>query len=185
VPSIDLSTLSEHAGQRVSVGGLVVDLLPDGFSLDDGSATGRIVLTQDATAYLDLIEPGDALQVLGRVDVGSPDGARLIVDAAADVVRVGDPGDPGAVASTDPSPGPSETAVSPAWDPPVDRAATVARSAGLGGFPDPTVLGAGWLAVMAGMSVAVTFVRRRRARRVLAARVAARLAQMAGPRGSS
>ena len=38
-----------HVGRRVRVGGLVDELRPDGFTLDDGTATGRIVL-RDAAA---------------------------------------------------------------------------------------------------------------------------------------
>jgi hypothetical protein len=54
-----------------------------------------------------------------------------------------------------------------------------------GPLPDPTVLGVGWLVLVIGLSVVVGLVRRRRMRQALAARIAARLAQMAGPRGSS
>ncbi len=176
-PSVELSSLAGHADDRVRVGGLVVELVADGFTLDDGSATARIVLTGDAAAYLGLIEPGDALEATGRVDAEAPDGPRLIVDHAADLVRVGDPGDPQATA--DPSPAEASGALGPgAGDPP----GTIARSAALGGdFPDPTVAGAGWLAGVGVLSVVVTLVRRRRTRRAVAARIAARLARVAGP----
>ncbi len=39
----------------------------DGFTLDDGTALGRIVLDGEAAASRDLVEPGDAINVVGRV----------------------------------------------------------------------------------------------------------------------
>ena len=43
-PDADLDDLGRFVGRLVRVGGLVVDLRPDGFTLDDGTAIGRIVL---------------------------------------------------------------------------------------------------------------------------------------------
>ena len=40
----DLVDLATFVGRNVRVGGLVVDLRADGFTLDDGTATGRVVL---------------------------------------------------------------------------------------------------------------------------------------------
>ncbi len=40
-PEVGLDELADHAGERIKVGGLVVDLVADGFTLDDGRATGR------------------------------------------------------------------------------------------------------------------------------------------------
>ena len=40
----DLVELEAFVGQRVRVGGLVVDLRADGFTLDDGTAIGRVIL---------------------------------------------------------------------------------------------------------------------------------------------
>jgi len=100
------------------------------------------------------------------------------VAAAADVARVGDPGS---------AAGPSDPALvreGGESSPSVDRAGetALARTAGLDGLPGLTVAGVGWLAGMVGLSLAVTLVRRRRARRALGRRIAARLADLAGPR---
>ena len=43
-PAADLVDLDGLVGATVRVGGLVVDLRPDGFTLDDGTATGRVIL---------------------------------------------------------------------------------------------------------------------------------------------
>ncbi len=179
---MELGQLGEHSGERVRVGGLVVALVGDGFTLDDGSATGRIVLTGEAAAFLDLIEPGDAIELIGRVDTADSAGARLVVDAPADLLRVGALGATPDPASADPALGPvpdaSATGSATALG---GSTGSIARAAGLGGLPDLTVAGAGWLAMVVGLSVAVTLVRRRRARRALAARIGARLAALAGP----
>ncbi len=182
VASVELSQLGEHAGERVRVGGLVVALVGDGFTLDDGSATGRIVLTGEAAAFLGLIEPGDAIELIGRVDTADSAGSRLVVDAPADLLRVGALGATPDPASADRAlgPVPDASATAPATAP-GGSAGSIARAAGLGGLPDLTVAGAGWLAMVVGLSVAVTLVRRRRARRALAARIGARLAALAGP----
>jgi hypothetical protein len=175
-PKADLSGLVDHLGDRVRVGGLVVDLTSDGFSLDDGTAIGRIVLTGEAAQFIGLIEPGDAVEAAGRVEAGDDvDGPRLIVENAVDLLRAGDLGS--ALPTGQPSGEPQSSGL------PGDGAAPGggAREAGLGGLPDPTVAGAGWIALMASLSVAVTLIRRRRVRRALQARIAARLAALAGP----
>jgi hypothetical protein len=174
--TVELSQLGEHVGQRVRVGGLVVELAPDGFTLDDGSAAGRIVLAAEAASFLGLIEPGDAVELAGRAEADDAGGARLVVEAAADVLRVGALG-----ASVDPAAPSTDPAAPGSTGDPSGPSASVARAAGLGGLPDLTVAGAGWLALVVALSVAVTLVRRRRARRGLAARIAARLAVLAGP----
>ncbi len=46
-PDADLVDLDARVGRLVRVGGLVVDLEPDGFTLDDGTAIGRVVLRGD------------------------------------------------------------------------------------------------------------------------------------------
>ena len=160
------------------VGGLVVELAPDGFTLDDGSATGRIVLGGEAAQFLGLIEPGDAVEATGRVEAGlEPDGPQLVVEAAADLIRAGDLG-----ASAGHRPAergrPFDASAAPSGDP---SSGGTTREAGLGALPDPTVVGIGWIALLAGLSVAVTLIRRRRVRRALQGRIAARLAALAGP----
>ncbi len=74
----DLVDLESALGRTVRVGGLVVDLRSDGFTLDDGTATGPIVLTGDADSLVDLIEPCDAINVTGRVE-RRPDGELAVV----------------------------------------------------------------------------------------------------------
>ncbi len=175
---VELGSLDAHLGQRVRVGGLVVELAADGFTLDDGTATGRILLVDEAAAYLGLIEPGDPIEVSGTVEASGDGTLGLVVAAAADVARVGDPGS--AAGPSDPARERDASEASPS----ADRAgqAALARTAGLDGLPDLTVAGVGWLAGMVGLSLAVTLVRRRRARRALGRRIAARLADLAGPR---
>ena len=173
----DLSGLVDHLGDRVRVGGLVVELTPDGFSLDDGSATGRIVLTGEAAQFLGLIEPGDAIEATGRVEAGDEgDGPRLVVERAADLVRAGDLG--AALPAVQPSGGADQASVAPGEG---ASPGGGTREAGLGGLPDLTVAGAGWIILIAGLSVVATLIRRRRVRRALEGRIAARLAVLAGP----
>jgi hypothetical protein len=189
---IRLADLAGSIGRTVRVSGLVDALAEAGFTLDDGSATSPITLTGDAATYLGLIEPGDAIEVVGRVETvagtsragsGAPS---VIVERAADVTRLGDPGD-GATPSEDPSidlgTGVGSSA-GPLTEPTAVTDEPAARTAGLGGLPDPSVVGIGWIAVMIGLSVAVTFVRRRRLQRRLAARIAARLADLTHPGGA-
>jgi hypothetical protein len=173
---VDLATL---AGRTVRVGGLVVDLRADGFTLDDGTAVGRIVLEGLALEVLPLIEPDDALNAIGRVEV-TTDGPVLVVDDAGRIVFAGDPVaagtsalDPAQVdASASPSSGAS------------GAVPVTGRLAGLGGGPSPFDGGAAGLAALVAISVisaAVTILRRRHARRRFAARIAARLTTFAGP----
>ena len=51
-PDANLADLASVVGRTVRVGGLVGDLLPDGFMLDDGTATGPVVLTGAAADLL-------------------------------------------------------------------------------------------------------------------------------------
>ena len=68
---VDLATLDDHVGAIVRVGGLVVAKTADGFTLDDGTAIGRVQLGGEAAAFLGLIETGDALGIVGRVSVAA------------------------------------------------------------------------------------------------------------------
>ncbi len=67
-PLADLADLERRAGTTVRVGGIVVGRTSDGFTLDDGTAIGRIVLVGGAVDHLPLIEPGDPVNVTGRVE---------------------------------------------------------------------------------------------------------------------
>ena len=173
-PDVDLARLADHVGQTVRVGGLVTELFGDGFGLDDGTAIGRVVLAGDAAGYLPLLEPGDALNATGRVDEGV-DGFVVTVEDPAGLVRVGDPGAletlSGAGSDT-----PSAAASAPEAGPSL-RAGDLF---GVGGFGAAGILGTALLTLA---SVAVTLLRRRRARRLLAARIAARVASVGGPPG--
>ena len=104
----DLDGLAPFAGTLVRVGGLVVDLRTDGFTLDDGTAVGRVVLRGAALELLPLIEVDDALNVIGRVET-STDGYVVAVEDPGAIILAGDP-----VAATGPiasqavgAPGPS------------------------------------------------------------------------------
>jgi hypothetical protein len=176
----DLDGLAPFAGKLVRVGGLVVDLGTDGFTLDDGTAVGRIVLRGAALELLPLIEVDDALNAIGRVEA-STDGYVVAVEDPGAIILTGDP-----VAAIGPiaseaaaSPGPSDGGDG---SPGVSLGAS--RFAGLGGAPWPVDAGAagiGTLLAISMLSVAVTLLRRSRSRRRLAARIAGRLASYTTP----
>jgi hypothetical protein len=171
VPDVDLVALAGHVGQTVRVGGLVEELTPDGFLLDDGTAVGRIVLTGEAAEYLPLVEPGDALNATGRV-VADGDRFHVVVTDAAGLVRVGDPTADAVSAASDGG----------AVDAAPGRSPAPARVAGgLLGSIEPGAAGVAGVVAISALSVLVTALRRVRARRILAARVGARLARIGGP----
>jgi hypothetical protein len=167
-------------GRTVRVGGLVVDLRADGFTLDDGTATGRIILAGVALDALSLVEPEDALNAIGRV-AATEDGPVVVVDEAGRIVFAGDPVAAGANLESAPA-GPSAPAPSGSGTP--GTVPISGRLAGLDGGPSPLDGGAAGLAmlvVVSAISATATLLRRRRARRRLAARIAARLTTVAGP----
>jgi hypothetical protein len=173
-PSVDLVDLAGHVGLVVRVGGLVTELVQDGFLLDDGTAVGRVVLGGEAAEYLPLLEPGDALNATGRVE---QDGGayRIVVDDPAGLVRVGDPTlDPTAagVAAEHPS------AREPGVQEPAGRLA-----GGLLGPDSPGTVGLLGIVLVSIASVVVSVLRRQRARRLMAARLAARLASVTAMHG--
>ena len=174
VPDADLADLASIVGDTVRVGGLVVDVRPDGFTLDDGTAHAPVVLRDEAADWIPLIEPEDAINVIGQVE-RLDDGtlAVTVTDPAAIVLG----SDPTALGVTGPAPvsaSPAEKELAGAARP---------RSAGLGDdFGALPGAGAG-LASLVGISLAslgVTLLRRRQARRLLTARVAARLSSIGG-----
>ena len=166
----DLVDLESALGRTVRVGGLVVDLRSDGFTLDDGTATAPIVLTGDANSLVDLIEPSDAVNVIGRVERRPDDELAVVVDDPTAVVLASAPD---GAASTDPSPSPSPLPSATTDD--VRTAAIVDPSL----LPGAGAGVAGLLAIVVG-SVGMTVLRRRHGRRLLAARVATRLAALTG-----
>jgi hypothetical protein len=170
----DLDGLASFAGKLVRVGGLVVDLRTDGFTLDDGTAIGRIVLRGAALELLPLIEPDDALNAIGRVET-SADGFVVAVDDPGAIILTGDP-----VAAIGPAA--SQAVVDAAG--PSDAPLGSSRFAGFGGAPwpvDAEAAGLGTLLAISVLSVAVTLLRRSRSRRRLAATIAGRLASLAAP----
>jgi hypothetical protein len=175
----DLVELDSLIGRRVRVGGLVVDLRANGFSLDDGTAIGRVILRGEAIERLSLVEPDDALNAIGRVEM-TPDGAAVIVDDPGGIVLAGDP------VATRPSPETSPSASPASSDHPVGGGLFAGRVAGFGGGPwpvDPGAAGLGTLVAISALSLVVTVLRRAHARRQFAARIAARLVTFAGPSG--
>jgi hypothetical protein len=171
VPDVDMAALAEHVGQTVRVGGLVQELAPDGFMLDDGTAIGRIVLTGDAADFIGLVDPGDAVNATGRVEMDG-DTPRLAVTDAAGLARVGDLG-----AGPDPAAGATQATASGGDD---GAPAQSRLAGGLLGPVEPGAAGAIGICLVSALSLAVTALRRRRARRLLAVRVGARLAGLAG-----
>jgi outer membrane biosynthesis protein TonB len=174
---VDLARLADHVGETVRVGGLVVDLAADGVSIDDGSALGSVVLTGEAAEYLPLLEPGDAINAIGRVE-RRDDASVVVVRDPAGLSRVGDlaelPSEP---------PTPSNAVV---------RAAEAPRTASSDSFGlgIPGTAGVASLVLISVASAGVTLLRRRWLQQRLLAPVRARLAAIgrsdSGPdRGSS
>jgi hypothetical protein len=161
---VDIVDLVGLIGLSVRVGGLITELRPDGVTLDDGTGAGRIVLRGAAAELLPLLEPGDAVNVTGRV-VALGDGPAVLVDDEGGIVVAGDPQAPD-LTSTD---GISATV-------PAD-AAPAATQAGLssGSWLGAGAVGFATLSLLSAASLVLAFLRRRQARRRLATRVAARL----------
>jgi hypothetical protein len=172
----DLVDLDTMVGRLVRVGGLVVELRPDGFTLDDGTAIGRVMLRAAALDQLALVEPDDALNAIGRVEATAA-GAVVVVDDPAGLLQAGDP------VGADPSPSASESASARAIEP-SGSAGSAGRLAGLGGGPfplEPGAAGFGTLVLISVASVVLTVLRRVHGRRRMTARIAGRLATFAGP----
>ena len=120
----DLVDLDGLIGATVRVGGLVVDLRADGFTLDDGTATGRVILRGPALDVLPLIEPDDALEATGHVERSTDGAAVVVVDDPAAIVQASDP--TGAAASPSASAGPLAAGI--AGSPPPAAGQPVRRS---------------------------------------------------------
>lgn len=177
VPDADLADLAAVVGTNVRVGGLVVDLTEDGFTLDDGTAVGRIVLRGEAAGLLGLIEPGDAVNVIGRVTLGTtPDDLAVVVEDAASIVLGSTAREAGGSVGLAGSPLPSPASGAPVASSGASRTAGLGDGSGLpGGIGLLSLLGVGLA------SVAVTVLRRRHLRRLLDSRLAVRLATFVGP----
>lgn len=186
-PDVDLAALAEHVGEYVRVGGLVAEPAGDSFGLDDGTALAAVLLRGDAAAFAGLLEPGDAVNAVGLVVArqGHTDDWAVEVTSPDGLVRVGDLGEPRAIA------GPGVGPVDP--DPVADPAAAngeaghPGRWLGLGGLlgDDPGgLVGLVPLLLLSAVSVAASALHRRRVRRRANARLAERLAKVVGPRAS-
>jgi hypothetical protein len=180
---VDLVSLADRIGQNVRVGGLISEVTSDGFLLDDGTAVGRIRLGGSAAEYVALLEAGDAVNATGRV-VAEGSAYVLVVDQAAGLVRAGDPdgstGDGAAgAAQLDPvvAGDAGETTLSK------DPAGANQLAGGLLDGALPGAAGLLGLALASVVSVAVSGLRRYRSRRLLARRMAARLATFGGAGG--
>jgi hypothetical protein len=148
----------------------VTELVPGGFLLDDGTATGAIDVRDDAAELLDLVEPGDAVNATGTVEQRD-DAYGVVVRDPAGLALAGALLEP---ASEAPQSGPPSGSPEPL---------VPSTTAGLGEAPGiaPGLAGLGTLVGISAMSVAVTLARRWQARRQLAVRVSARLARFTAP----
>ncbi len=174
-PNVNLVDLAGHVRSVVRVGGLVTELAADAFLLDDGTAVGRVALLGEAAEYLPLLEPGDALNATGRVERDG-DAYRIVVEDPAGLVRVGDPTlDPTSIGATPTEQPPAQGPAAPA---PARR-----QAGGLLGPESPSTAGMLGIVLISLASVGVTLLRRRRARRLVAARIAARLAALTAMQG--
>jgi hypothetical protein len=90
LPLVDLRNLASYRGRQVEVGGLVSQVAGSVVSLDDGTASGRLVIQGEAAPYLDLIEIGDPIEVSGLVEIDAL-GPYLLVTDPAGVIQTGDP----------------------------------------------------------------------------------------------
>src|SRR3990172_9427794 len=172
VPTIDLATLGEHRGELVRIGGLVVARTTAGFTIDDGTAVGTVELRGEKAAFIEMIEAGAALGIVGRVEASRSGELLVAATDPAGLVRLGSLGETvplmaGAEgsASADPSDGPLDEA----------------RLSDPFGELDGGWLGLAGVAVASLGSLLVTIARRRRAhlglRRIMVSR-------LAGPRRS-
>ena len=168
VPDVDLDQLAQAEGRLVRVGGLVVDLGPDRFRIDDGTAVGTIVLARAALDLLVLIEPGDAVNLNGMV-VRTDEGWVVSTADPAALARVGDPVAAEPVAAL--AGGPPAPVTSPETTSAISLAGFQLRGTGAAGMA-----GVGTLVVLTLSSLALTLlVRRQRAGQAFSDRVAARL----------
>ncbi len=169
-PDVDLRDLASYLGKHVRVGGLVTRSATDGFDLDDGTATRRVVLTGSAMELAGSLVPGDALNATGVPE--SRQGIVLVVGDASSIELAGDlgggsaideGGSPGATADMVTAGGASGTAVSTAA---VGNVASTPMAAMVGGA----------LLLIVMTSLGMTAAYRRRAERRLRARISDRLA---------
>jgi hypothetical protein len=167
----DLVELAALLGQTVRVGGLVVDLRSDGLLLDDGTLVGLVILRGAALEFLPLLEPDDAINAIGTVEL-LLDGPAVVVTDPGGIIQAGEPvpvvGGPiqsaGVTAAGEPT-------FAPVASSPTHLAGLADGPAGiLGGL-----VGLGTLVALSLGSLAITVGRRAQVRRREEARIAARV----------
>jgi hypothetical protein len=178
----DLADLAAHRGRMVRVGGLIVDLRTDGVWLDDGTLVGPVVLRGPALEILPLLEPDDAINAIGRVELLA-DGAAVVVDDPAGVIRAGDPvpetlAQTGQLAGTQPT---GSVASRPLASAPPHQAGLADAQSGIGAG----LAGLGTLLALSVVSLGLTVGRTVHARRRAEARITARVAEFVAPAGPS
>jgi lamin tail-like protein len=168
---VDIADLANHVGQRVRVGGLIVEVRPDGARLDDATAIGRVILAGSAAEYVTLLEQGDAVNATGIVERRGKDLVVVVSDAAG-LARVGDL-DPASSPFAE-SPAPASAPVT-ADAPAADR--KIAATAGPFGSPGlPGAAGLASLVLLSVVSAVVTVLRRRHVRHRVMSAIGSRVA---------
>ncbi len=173
VVDVDLADLGAHVTARVRVGGLVAELTAEGFVLDDGTATAAIRLEGQAAEYGSLIEPGDAVNVIGTVRSLGSGTYGVVVDDPSGLVPVGDLGEASGFSEA------AAVSAAPAGSPPVEaggpRSADLGSQAGaVPAVPIGLVVGGSVVSILVSLAVQHRTRLRRAAR--LEARIEARLA---------
>jgi hypothetical protein len=166
---VNLDELASALGEQVRVGGLVTDLEPNGVRIDDGTASALVILEGDAAELIALIEPDDAINASGTVESVEGEFVVVVRDPAGIALAAkptaGGPGVQSSETSEPSTRGPDDPTEAGFGDPP-------------GGIPGAA--GIGTLLAITVVSLGVTGLRRWQARRRFGARVAARLAAIAG-----
>ena len=132
VPDADLVDLDAFVGRTVRVGGLVVDLASDGFTLDDGTATGRVVLSGAALDLLAARRAGRRHQRRSDESRRRPTDRSWSSTDPGGVILAGDPVAAAPSASADPAAAASPAAVVGSGRPDGRRAASPASAVARG-----------------------------------------------------
>jgi hypothetical protein len=181
---VDIADLAKHVGDRVRVGGLIVEVRPDGARLDDATAIGRVILSGSAEEYATLLEQGDAVNATGTVERRGKELVVVVSDAAG-LARVGDPdlasppADPEAVVTA------SDPTTPDAADAPAGERHIAATAGPLGSLGVPGAAGLASLVLLSVISAGVTVLRRRHVRRRVLSAVASRVAAIRAASGTA
>lgn len=165
-PSVDLRDLPSLAGRLVEVSGIVTRLAGSIVWLDDGTATGRLILTSGAAPFLDLVQVGDPLDVRGQVKLDAAGPFLLVTDPYA-VRQAGDPGgDPSSSGSAAAGSGEGSIGAGPASPParskqPGFGAIGAGGSSGSGPIGPLQALGLALAGAVLTLALAIPLVRRR------------------------